>query len=383
MLIVEIVLVLIGLWLDLYVQVLFDCVYFFFGQIDGLFGFNQKCVVFGFQVVYDLKVIGELDDVMWQVLQVDCVDVLVCYILIVEDVVGFFQLVLDILVVQVKLKVLGFVFVEEVFGECFYVDLVLLCMFNFGVDFSKVGMVIQVLNIVLFILFKVVRLVIDKFELMLCLFDVQGMVYVQFLVLLGSWYDLLLIGIWKIFGILCDLIFYYNFKLFWDVCKGEGKVILLLGLNNLVGCVWIDFFKLYYGLYGMFELGYVGKIELYGCVCMINWDVLQVVDVVDVLVLVVMQEQMMKIGLLLVVGLVIGVFGVWVLVLLVVLWVLILFVEVVYFVFVLVVVVVMVFVVVLLIVFVVFVVFVLVVFVLVVFIFVGSLLLLVQGIVVI
>lgn len=215
---------------------------------------------------------------------------LVSYMLISEDVVGLFQVVLKGFVVQVKLKLLGFNNVEELLGECFYVFFELLKWFNLGVDLSKVGNCIQVLNIVLLLLLKVVKVVVDKFDFILQLLDVQGKVIVQVFVLFGSQYDLLLIGEWKILGVYCDLLFYYNFKLFWDVCKGEKKVMLLFGLNNLVGWVWIDLFKLYYGLYGMFEFGYVGKIELYGCVCMINWDVLCVVDVVDELVFVVMQE---------------------------------------------------------------------------------------------
>jgi len=275
---------------DLHAQVLLDRAHFSPGQIDGLPGSNQKRAVSGFQAAHDLKVTGELDDATWQALQADRVDVLARYTLTAEDVAGPFQPVPDTPAAQAKLKALGFASVEEALGERFHADPVLLRTLNPGVDFSKAGTAIQVPNIAPSILPKAARLVIDKSESTLRLFDAQGKVYAQFPVSSGSRHDPLPIGTWKILGISRDPTFHYNPKLFWDARKGEGKATLPPGPNNPVGRVWIDLSKPHYGLHGTPEPGHVGKTESHGCVRMTNWDALQVADAVDASVPVVMQE---------------------------------------------------------------------------------------------
>lgn len=279
-----------GVRSDLHAQVLLDRAHFSPGQIDGEVGSNQKRAVSGFQAARGLKVTGELDDATWKALQPDSAPPLVRYTLTAEDVAGPFNPVPKGPAEQAKLKALGFGSVEEALGERFHASPELLKTLNPGVDLGKAGSVIQVPNIAVTPLAKASKLVIDKSDSTLRLFDAEGKVYAQFPVSSGSRHDPLPIGKWKILGISRDPTFHYNPKLFWDAKAGDSKAVLPPGPNNPVGVVWIDISKPHYGLHGTPEPGHVGKTESHGCVRMTNWDALQVADAVDASVPVVMQE---------------------------------------------------------------------------------------------
>lgn len=275
---------------DLHAQVLLDRAHFSPGQIDGQRGSNQKRAVSGFQAAHGLKVTGELDDATWQALQPDAAPPLVRYTLTAEDVAGPFQPLPKRPPEQAKLKAMGYTSVAEALGERFHASPELLKTLNPGVDLGKAGSEIQVPNIAVSPLPKAAKVVIDKSDSTLRLFDAQSKVYAQFPVSSGSKHDPLPIGQWKILGTSRDPTFQYNPKLFWDAKPGEGKATLPPGPNNPVGRVWIDLSKPHYGLHGTPEPGHVGKTESHGCVRLTNWDVLQVADAVDATVPVLMQE---------------------------------------------------------------------------------------------
>lgn len=275
---------------DLHAQVLLDRAHFSPGQIDGLPGSNQKRAVSGFQAARGLKVTGELDDATWQALQPDSAPPLASYTLTAEDVAGPFQPLPKKPAEQAKLKAMGFTSVGEALGERFHADPKLLQTLNPGVDLGKAGSTIQVPNIAPAALPKAAKLVIDKSDSTLRLYDAAGKVYAQFPVSSGSQHDPLPIGKWKILGVSRNPPFHYNPKLFWDAKAGDRKATLPPGPNNPVGPVWIDISKPHYGLHGTPEPGHVGKTESHGCVRMTNWDALQVADAVDASVPVVMQE---------------------------------------------------------------------------------------------
>ncbi|MEG0185406.1 MAG: L,D-transpeptidase family protein [Stenotrophomonas sp.] len=274
----------------LHAQVLLDRANFSPGQIDGEVGSNQRRAVSGFQAAHGLAVTGELDDATWKALQADTVSPLASYTLTAEDVAGPFVAIPKKPAAQAKLKALGYTSVAEALGERFHAAPDLLKALNPGVDLGKAGSRIQVPNIAPAALPKAAKVVVDKSDSTLQLFDAQGKVIAQVPVSSGSEHDPLPIGEWKILGVFRDPPFHYNPKLFWDAKKGDRKATIPPGPNNPVGQVWIDLSKPHYGLHGTPEPGHVGKTESHGCVRMTNWDALRVAAAVDTSVAVVMQE---------------------------------------------------------------------------------------------
>lgn len=116
------------------------------------------------------------------------------------------------------------------------------------------------------------KIVVDKSEKVLKVYDDRGKLVAQFSATMGSKYDPLPIGRWKIQGADYNPTFHYNPELFWDVSDSKEKVKLPAGPNSPVGVVWLDLNKPHYGIHGTPEPHTIGRAESHGCIRLTNWD---------------------------------------------------------------------------------------------------------------
>lgn len=116
------------------------------------------------------------------------------------------------------------------------------------------------------------RIVVDRSDGVLRVFDGAGKLVAQFPATMGSGHDPLPIGRWKIQGSAYNPPFHYNPKLFWDADSKDEKALLPPGPNGPVGVVWIDLDKKHYGIHGTPTPETIGKTESHGCIRLTNWD---------------------------------------------------------------------------------------------------------------
>jgi len=116
------------------------------------------------------------------------------------------------------------------------------------------------------------KIVVDKSEKVLKVYDDQGKLVRQFQVTTGSTHDPLPIGHWKINAADYNPKFHYNPALFWDAKSSDTKAMLPPGPNGPVGVVWLDLSKEHYGIHGTPEPQLIGRTESHGCVRLTNWN---------------------------------------------------------------------------------------------------------------
>jgi lipoprotein-anchoring transpeptidase ErfK/SrfK len=116
------------------------------------------------------------------------------------------------------------------------------------------------------------RIVVDKSEGVLKVYNAADRLVAQFPATMGSEHDPLPLGTWKIYGSDTNPKFHYNPDLFWDAKKDDDKAMLPPGPNGPVGVVWIDLSKEHYGIHGTPEPATIGRTESHGCIRLTNWD---------------------------------------------------------------------------------------------------------------
>ena len=116
------------------------------------------------------------------------------------------------------------------------------------------------------------RIVVDKSESVLKVYDAADKLVAQFPATMGSQYDPLPIGNWTIKGVAYNPPFHYNPDLFWDADAKDEKAKIPAGPNGPVGVVWIDISKPHYGIHGTPEPRTIGRAESHGCIRLSNWD---------------------------------------------------------------------------------------------------------------
>jgi len=117
------------------------------------------------------------------------------------------------------------------------------------------------------------RIVVDKSDRVLRVYDAADKLVAQFPATMGSKTDPLPIGNWKIVGISYNPDWQYNPAILKRANKSDPKMRIPAGPNNPVGVVWIDLSKPHYGIHGTPDPDKIGRAESNGCIRLTNWDV--------------------------------------------------------------------------------------------------------------
>lgn len=272
-------------------QILLDRAHFAPGQIDGQYGSNLRQAIAGFQRSRGLKVTGSVDAATWRALGTSPAPALAVYVVQQADVAGPFQEVPEKMEDKAKLPALGFASALEGLAEKFHASPALLKRLNPDKDFALAGTQLIVPNVLgSEPLPKAGRVVVDKSDRTLMVFDTANKVVAQFPSSTGSEFDPLPIGRWQVEHVTHNPAFYYNPELFWDADPDETKTKVAPGPNNPVGVAWLDLNKPHYGIHGAPEPGSIGKTQSHGCIRLTNWDVALLATAVDKGTEVVLQE---------------------------------------------------------------------------------------------
>ncbi len=116
------------------------------------------------------------------------------------------------------------------------------------------------------------KIVVDKSDAVLRVYDGAGKLVAQFQATMGSTHDPLPTGTWKVQGKSYNPEFHYNPDLFWDAKSGAKDALLPPGPNGPVGVIWLDLSKPHYGIHGTPEPSTIGRAESHGCIRLTNWD---------------------------------------------------------------------------------------------------------------
>jgi lipoprotein-anchoring transpeptidase ErfK/SrfK len=272
-------------------QILLDRAHFSSGEIDGAAGANLRTALAGYQRQRGLGASGVLDGPTWAALNADSAPALTIHTLTEADVAGPFQPIPEDMAAKAKLAALGYASALEALAERFHASPRLLARLNPGKDPARAGEQLIVPNVEgTEPLPKAGKIVVDRSERSLTLFDTDGKIIAQFPASSGTDKDPLPIGSWKVNGISRNPVFHYNPALFWDARAGDRKATIAAGPNNPVGVAWIDLSKPHYGIHGTPVPSAIGKTQSHGCIRLTNWDVTALSDSVGPGTAVVMQQ---------------------------------------------------------------------------------------------
>ncbi|RHW16351.1 murein L,D-transpeptidase [Sphingomonas gilva] len=116
------------------------------------------------------------------------------------------------------------------------------------------------------------RIVVDKSDGVLRVYDKADKLVAQFPATMGSSSDPLPLGKWTIKGTAYNPTWSYNPDLLKTADQSDPKVEVPPGPNSPVGVVWIDISKPHYGIHGTNEPSTIGRAESNGCIRLTNWD---------------------------------------------------------------------------------------------------------------
>lgn len=128
---------------------------------------------------------------------------------------------------------------------------------------------------------KAAKVVVDKSDKVVHVYDQGGEMIAQFPATMGSAKDPLPLGNWKVNTVAFNPPFKYQPQLFWDVKDTEEEQMLPPGPNGPVGVVWIDLNKEHIGIHGTNSPETIKRAESHGCVRLTNWDAARLTQMIQ------------------------------------------------------------------------------------------------------
>ncbi len=284
-------------------QVLLDRAGFSPGVIDGLPGESFEAAVKGFQEARGLQVNGQLDQPTRMALLQDKAPSTVMLRIDPSDAAGPFTAIPKKPEEQAKLERLAYRNLLEKVAEKFHTTPATIVQLNDPKMPLRAGSVLRLPNVLpasrsydgvkpdvsqlLSDLHvsgqqpKAGKVVVDKSDKLVRVYDEGNRLIAQFPATLGSDKDPLPLGNWKVNTVAYNPPFKYQPKLFWDVEDSKEEQMLPPGPNGPVGLVWIDLNREHIGIHGTNSPETIKRAESHGCVRLTNWDAARLTQMIE------------------------------------------------------------------------------------------------------